>query len=330
MLIQVGDLAKRSGLTVRALHHYDRIGLLSPSGRSDGGYRLYNRDDVARLHGILTLRRMGLSLAEVAQWLDAGATALPTLLARQVEALEREIAQRQALHERLLVMQSMLAEGQQPELDDWLGSLSMMGTLERYFSAGELRAVLESWKRCAAEWPPLVQAVQEAMARGLPPDAPALQPLARRWMDVSARWMNGDMALLQRWGLMLREQPGLPLPSGMDRALLDYIQQAVQRRLAALGRHLTAEELQRLDKTLQPEWTALIARAARLVEEGVPPQAPAARRLSRAWQRLLDRVVRHDAALREKLLTAFEREPLLQAGAEAPPEVWRYLRPGGA
>lgn len=48
MMLKVGELARRSGLTVRTLHHYDSIGLLKPSGRSDAGYRLYNRDDVAR------------------------------------------------------------------------------------------------------------------------------------------------------------------------------------------------------------------------------------------------------------------------------------------
>ena len=51
MLVKVGELARRSGLTVRALHHYDSIGSLHPTGRSDSGYRLYSRDDVARLHG---------------------------------------------------------------------------------------------------------------------------------------------------------------------------------------------------------------------------------------------------------------------------------------
>ena len=48
MLLKVGELAKRSGLTVRTLHHYDAIGLLTPSARADNGYRLYNREDVAR------------------------------------------------------------------------------------------------------------------------------------------------------------------------------------------------------------------------------------------------------------------------------------------
>jgi DNA-binding transcriptional MerR regulator len=63
MLSKAGELAKRSGLTVRTLHHYDAIGLLTASARAENGYRLYDRDDVARLHQIQALRRFGLALA---------------------------------------------------------------------------------------------------------------------------------------------------------------------------------------------------------------------------------------------------------------------------
>ena len=65
MMLKVGELARRTGLTVRTLHHYDSIGLLSPSARSDSGYRLYQRDDIARLHQIQALRRFGMSLADI-------------------------------------------------------------------------------------------------------------------------------------------------------------------------------------------------------------------------------------------------------------------------
>jgi DNA-binding transcriptional MerR regulator len=326
MLLKVGELARRTGLTVRALHHYDSIGLLHPTGRTDSGYRLYNRDDVARLHGIQTLRRMGLSLADIAQLLDGGAVTLPAVLASQIGMLDQEIAQAQALRERLSAMQSILADGGQPGIDDWLASLSMMNTFEQYFSAGELKLVFERWKRSKSEWPPLLQAVREAMEGGVPSDSILLQPLARRWMDVSARWMDGDLALLKRWGIMLREQPGLPLPGGMDRALLDYINQAIQLRLAALAKYISADELQRLDRTLEPEWRALSERVERLMGEGVPAHSASARQLARDWQVLVDRFVRHDGALRERLLAAFENEPLLQAGAVFTPEIRRYVQ----
>lgn len=61
MPLKVGELARRCGLTVRTLHHYDQIGLLRPSARSDSGYRLYDRTDIARLHRIQVLRKLGLS-----------------------------------------------------------------------------------------------------------------------------------------------------------------------------------------------------------------------------------------------------------------------------
>jgi hypothetical protein len=202
----------------------------------------------------------------------------------------------------------------------------MMNTFEQYFSAGELKLVFERWKRCKSEWPPLVQAVRAAMERGMLPDAIELQPLARRWMDVSARWMDGDMALLKRWGSMLREQPGLPLPSGMDRTLLEYINQAVQLRLAALAKYVSTDELQQLDMTLEPEWDAFSERAERLIEDGTPPHCEGARQLARDWQSLVDRMVRHDGALGERLLAAFDNEPLLQAGAVFTPEVRQYVR----
>ena len=64
MLIQVGELAKRAGITVRTLHHYEQTGLLLPSARSAAGYRLYNLADVQRLHMIQALAKAGLELAE--------------------------------------------------------------------------------------------------------------------------------------------------------------------------------------------------------------------------------------------------------------------------
>jgi hypothetical protein len=129
---------------------------------------------------------------------------------------------------------------------------------------------------------------------------------------------------------MLREQPGLPLPGGMDRALLEYIEQATRLRLAVLARYISADELQRLDKTLDPEWRALAERAERLMADGVPPESAGARQLAHEWQALLDRMVRHDAALRGRLVAAYENEPLLQAGTAFTPEVRRYVAQAAA
>jgi DNA-binding transcriptional MerR regulator len=65
MRLKIGELAKKAALSVRALHHYDAIGLLSPSQRTDGGARLYGRDDLIRLHRIEALKRFGYSLPDI-------------------------------------------------------------------------------------------------------------------------------------------------------------------------------------------------------------------------------------------------------------------------
>ena len=67
---RVKDVARISGVTVRALHHYDSIGLLVPSGRSESGYRLYDEDDLLRLQQILLGRELGLPLEEIRRTLD--------------------------------------------------------------------------------------------------------------------------------------------------------------------------------------------------------------------------------------------------------------------
>ena len=70
--LRIESVAERTGLTKRTIRYYEEIGLLSPSGRSDGGFRLFSEEDVTRLERIVALKNSaGLSLAEVAELLDA-------------------------------------------------------------------------------------------------------------------------------------------------------------------------------------------------------------------------------------------------------------------
>jgi DNA-binding transcriptional MerR regulator len=67
----VSRVAKLAGVSVRTLHHYDELGLVKPSGRSDGGYRLYAKGDFARLEQVLFFRELGFALDQIAKLLDA-------------------------------------------------------------------------------------------------------------------------------------------------------------------------------------------------------------------------------------------------------------------
>ena len=80
-MMKIGQLAEATGITVRALRHYDEIGLLRPSERTEAGYRLYSHGDVQRLCRIRALRRLGLGLDEVRAALDAGGGSLRAVVA---------------------------------------------------------------------------------------------------------------------------------------------------------------------------------------------------------------------------------------------------------
>ena len=67
---KVKDVARITSVSIRTLHYYDEIELLTPSGRTEAGYRLYNDDDLLRLQQILIGRSLGLPLEEIRQWLD--------------------------------------------------------------------------------------------------------------------------------------------------------------------------------------------------------------------------------------------------------------------
>ncbi len=86
--LRVGDLARLAGVSVRTLHHYDDIGLLVPTDRTDSGYRTYDDTSVDRLRAILTYRELGLSLEEIAAAIDE-------------DPLESLVSARQRLRARL-------------------------------------------------------------------------------------------------------------------------------------------------------------------------------------------------------------------------------------
>jgi MerR family copper efflux transcriptional regulator len=83
-LLQVGDIAKLSGKTVRAIHHYEELGLLQPHARSKGRYRLYDAGSVARVRWINKMHDLGLSLSQIQEIVRAweSASSAPTAMAR--------------------------------------------------------------------------------------------------------------------------------------------------------------------------------------------------------------------------------------------------------
>lgn len=106
----IGALATMAGISVRTLHHYDDVGLLPASGRTDSGYRTYSAADIDRLFEILTYRELGLGLAEIADVVDAPASRQTALEAARART-NHQITRLTAIRSRLDIEIAALTKG---------------------------------------------------------------------------------------------------------------------------------------------------------------------------------------------------------------------------
>ncbi len=193
----VGQVARLAGVTVRTLHHYDEVGLLTPSDRSEAGYRRYVPDDVERLQRILAYRALGLSLESIAEVLDAPGASAEAHLRRQRELVQEQVERLQALLDAIdheLEVTGMGMRLTPEERLEVFGDLERSGDLEAWGREAEERwgasdAYRESarraasytkddWMRIRDEGTALERRFGDALRAGTPADAPEAMDLA--------------------------------------------------------------------------------------------------------------------------------------------------------
>ena len=200
---KVGELASRTGLSVRALHHYDEIGLLRPSLRTPSGHRLYARADIERLQQIQSLRVLGLSLDEVGRVLDGAVLSPRQLIDVHLARLREQITLQTRLAGRLEALAHHLDAADVVSLDDVCRIIEDMTTMEQiqqYFTPEQL-AVLDERRTAVGEerarevrdsWNEIIPAVRTAMQQGVDPGAPEVRELATRWKALVNEFTAGD------------------------------------------------------------------------------------------------------------------------------------------
>jgi DNA-binding transcriptional MerR regulator len=206
-LWKVGQLAKRTGLTVRTLHHYDRIGLLSPSGRTGAihaaGHRLYTAADVARLQQIRSLKMLGFGLEQIREYLSRGDYDPRRVVRLHLERIRGQADELRGLAERLAALANALDKAEVVSADEFLDTIEVMTMIEKYYTPEQLaqiearKAALgeERIKELNAEWPKLFAAVRAEMEAGTDPADPKVQSLARKWYGLLDEFTGGDPGL---------------------------------------------------------------------------------------------------------------------------------------
>lgn len=203
--ITVGIAAARVGVTVRTLHHWDRIGLAGPSGRSSGGYRLYLAGDVERLRRVVAYREAGLSLEEIGDVLDVGSSEVGAVLRKRRAELAAEMDDLRRLDERLARLtdaheRGVLLSGEEQRAafgdrwrPDWVDQAKeRWGDSAQWeqFAEGSAGRTAEQWRAQADAMRQWERDAAEALGRGVEPDADEALALADRHQSVFSAWFQ--------------------------------------------------------------------------------------------------------------------------------------------
>jgi DNA-binding transcriptional MerR regulator len=195
---RVGDVAVATGLTVRALHHYDEIGLVEPSERTASGHRLYADADLRRLYMVTALRQLGLSLEQVGKVLAADVP-VRDVIDEQLDQVDRQIRAAKRLREQLLAARETGSADPGPGL---MAVIKLMLDMRGYLSQEQIEAM--HWRMTelgvvaehavGVEMPSLYQDALAEMRAGTPSSDPAVRRIVDRLDELSHLLRGSDEA----------------------------------------------------------------------------------------------------------------------------------------
>jgi DNA-binding transcriptional MerR regulator len=202
---RIGELARAAGLTVRALHYYEAIGLISPTERTEARHRLYGPECVSRLYRVLALRGLGLSLTEIGRCLGSEQGELEVVVGRQLADLEQRIDEQTRLRSRLQFILGALHRNEEPSIEGLLEAMEAMTMFERYFSQDQLAQLRDRHERLGddavkqgeQQWAELLAEVETARRNGVDPTSPDLSELWVRMQGLIEQFTGGDPAIRQ-------------------------------------------------------------------------------------------------------------------------------------
>jgi DNA-binding transcriptional MerR regulator len=209
---QVNEVARMAGVSVRTLHHYDEIGLLSPVGRTDGGYRLYDQAALLRLQQILIGRELGLPLEAIRRSLDdprfdrraalleqrRELAARADEATRMIRAIDRALriiddAEEENVDPKEIFDGFDPAEHEEEARQRWSDTAAFKESSRRTKGYGR-----KEWEAIKAETDAIYREAAAALAAGKRPDDPEVLEIAERHRRSIDRWFYPCSHAMQR------------------------------------------------------------------------------------------------------------------------------------
>jgi DNA-binding transcriptional MerR regulator len=237
--MQIQEFAQRTGVTVRTLHHYDRLGLLRPGGRTASGYRLYGERELIRLQQIATLKFIGCSLQEIKEILSGPSSDLGETLKLQHEALERK---RRTLDRALRAVDRAQKLFAQSGRTDWDALKHIIEVIQmeqdkswmmQYFTPGQ-QAALKARKAEIREgeegWAKLIPEIEAAAKDGLDPASDEARLLIERHQYLVNLLTGGDPGIEAGFERLYADKANWPenFKPPFSEAARSFIQEAKQ------------------------------------------------------------------------------------------------------
>ena len=219
---RIGELARAAGVTVRALHHYDSLGLLVPSERTHAGHRLYSEADVQRLYRLLALRGVGLPLDEIGPLLDRE-DGLAGTVRRHLDRVEQQLEALAVLRLPLTRLLAAFDVGEAATTQQFLDAMEAMTMSEKYYTPEQLQQLEqrgqefgeEAIKAVEQEWADLFARMRELRDAGVDPGDPEPQALGRRADELVEMFTGGDPGIRASLQRMYEQEGPEKASSGM-------------------------------------------------------------------------------------------------------------------
>ncbi|MBD2870251.1 MerR family transcriptional regulator [Paenibacillus arenilitoris] len=233
---KIGELAASTGLTVRALHHYDQKGLLRPSAHTEAGHRLYSERDIAKLQQIVSLKQLGFALDEIKRFMESPRFDPEEVIRLQLEKLNEHIRLQEELRGRLLHLQQLLKENHNVTTEQFIKTIEVITmSAENYFTPEQLKAIENIQSRISPErqrqyeqdWTRLLAGLQSKLDEGVPAGDPEVAALARSWKEIFDVFGGGDAGIVASAERFHTDHPGSSLQFGLNAELYRYIHEAL-------------------------------------------------------------------------------------------------------
>jgi DNA-binding transcriptional MerR regulator len=243
-MYQIQQFAQLAGVTVRALHHYDRLGLLKPR-RSGAGYRLYSERDLERLEQIVALKFIGIPLKQIRGLLERNGSTLPAALYRQRRALEEKQRQMKRAIGAIREAEAAFQQGRRDtallkKIIEVIEVQNDMDWSKKYYSEAaqaKIEAKRAEWspelqERVSRQWMDLIAEVEAHV--GEDPASPKAQELARRWKELVEAFTGGDREVTEGVGKLWADRANWPAqaqqwaqPFKITREMWEFISKAM-------------------------------------------------------------------------------------------------------